>query len=187
MGLINTGGSHASRGTATIGADTHFRRGIAALNGRDAARAAAHFEEAICAERLAGAIRPRARFLSYYGLSRALANGATRESIQACELALARDSLDPTMHLNLARVYLVAHRTSRALEILERACSLHPGDLALESLLARVDRRLPPVIVGLGRDHPVNRVLGRVRTGFRGNGRAEWDLRRAFRRGAALS
>ena len=42
---------------ATISAETHFRKGMAALNARDAARAATHFEEAICAERLRGAIR----------------------------------------------------------------------------------------------------------------------------------
>jgi len=171
----------------TIGADTHFRRGMAALNARDAARAATHFEEAICAERLRGAIRPRARFLSYYGLGRALANGATREAIQACELAVARDSFDPTLQLNLARVYLLAHRTSRALEILERALSLHPGDRALEALLARVDRRACRVVIGLKRDHLLNRTLGRVRAGFHRHRRANWDLGRAFRRGAALS
>jgi len=171
----------------TVSADTYFRRGIASLNARDAARAATHFEEAICAERLKGAIRPRARFLSYYGLSRALANGATREAIQACELALARDSFDPTLHLNLARVYLLAHRMARALEVLERSRSLHPGDRAIESLLARVDRRHPPIIPGLGRDHLCNRLLGRVRMGLHRRRAADWDLRRAFRQGAALS
>lgn len=171
----------------SVSADTHFRRGIAALNARDAARAATHFEEAIYAERLQGAIRPRARFLSYYGLSRALTNGATREATQACELAVARDSFDPTLHLNLARVYLLAHRKSRALEVLERARSLHPGHPALEGLLARVDRRARPVFDSLGRDHGVNRLFGRVRTGFRRRAGAEWDLGRAFRKGAALS
>jgi predicted Zn-dependent protease len=171
----------------TLSADSHFRRGIAALNARDAARAASHFEEAIYAERLRGAIRPRARFLSYYGLSRALTNGATREAIQACELAVARDSFDPTLHLNLARVYLLAHRKSRALDVLERARRLHPGHAALEALLAKVDRRCRPVVVGLGRNHTVNKVLGRVRTGLRRRARTEWDLGRAFRKGAALS
>jgi len=171
----------------TVSADGQFRKGMAALNARDATRAVTFFEEAICTERLSGAIRPRARFLSYYGLARALANGATREAVQACELAVARDSFDPTLHLNLARVYLLAHRTTRALEILERARRLHPGDRALESLLARVDRRAAPTLTGLDRDHPLNRFLGRVRGSFRRNGRAEWDLRRAFRRGAALS
>ena len=171
----------------SVSADTHFRRGIAALNSRDAARAATHFEEAVYAERLRGAIRPRARFLSYYGLSRALTNGATREAIQACELAVARDSFDPTLHLNLARVYLLAHRTTRALEILERALSLHPGDRALEALLTRVDRRAHPVVGRMHRDSVLNRALGRVRAGFHRNGRAKWDLGRAFRRGAALS
>jgi hypothetical protein len=39
----------------------------------------------------------------------------------------------------------------------------------------------------LGRDHALNRLLGRVRTGFRRRAQAEWDLRRAFRKGAALS
>ena len=174
-------------GMTSVSADTHFRRGIAALNERDSARAATHFEEAIYAERLQGAIRPRARFLSYYGLSRALTNGATREATQACEVAVARDSFDPTLHLNLARVYLLAHRKTRALEVLERARGLHPGHPALEALLKRVDRRSRPVVRKLGREHAFNRVLGRVRTGFQRRARSEWDLGRAFRKGAALS
>ena len=170
-----------------IGEETHFRRGIAALNARDASRAATHFEQAILAERLRGAIRPRARFLSYYGLGRALANGATREAIQACEIAVARDSFDPTLQLNLARVYLLARRMSRALQILERALTLHPGDPALKALLGRVNRRSRPVVARLNRDHILNRTLGRARAGFRRNGHSDWDLRRAFRKGAALS
>jgi tetratricopeptide (TPR) repeat protein len=159
---------------------------MAALKTGDAARAAANFEEALRADRIRGCLRPRGRFLSYYGLACALAGPPKRAAIQACELALARDSFDPRLHLNLGRVYLLARRRSRALAVLERGIRLHPGDAMISALLARVDRRKQPVIGSLGRDHPLNRAMGRARYTFRRPSDPDWDLRSSFRAGRGL-
>jgi len=148
-------------------AERSCRRGVAALNAGDAEEAARWFERAITVDRQRGMKRPRPRFVSFYGLALALAGKSRREAVQACELALARDSFDPKLHLNLARVFLLFQRTTRALEVLERGLKLHPGNVALSNLLRRADRRQPPTFPSLSRDHLLNRSLGRMRATFR--------------------
>jgi hypothetical protein len=159
---------------------------MVALKAGDARRAVANFEEAMRADRMRGTLRPRGKFLSYFGLAGALANSPSREHIQACELALARDSFDPRLHLNLARVCLLARKTTRALAILERGLRLHPGDRLMTSLLHRVDRRRQPVIGKLDRDHVLNRAMGRARYTFRRPTPPAFDLRSSYRRGQGL-
>ena len=134
-----------------------------------------------------GTVRPRVLFLSYYGLSRALSGTVDREAIQACELAVARDSFDARLHLNLGRAYLLAGRTTRALSILERAVRLHPGDRSLSSLLAKADRRSRPVVTAFGRDSLLNRCLGRVRHSLGGSSTKGWDLGHAYRQNGTLN
>ena len=168
--------------TDRAGPEVHYNRGMAALKVGDAARAMTHFEDAIHADRLRGNLRPRVLFLSYYGLSRALAGRTDHEAVQACELSVARDSFDPRLHLNLGRIYLLTKQRTRALAVLERGLQLHPGDKPLALLLTRVDRRSPPTVARLGRDHLLNRCMGRVRKTFGQGAREEWDFRRAYQR-----
>ena len=67
-----------------------------------------------------------------------------------------------------------------------RGIRLHPGDGMISALLARVDRRKQPVIGSLGRDHPLNRAMGRARYTFRRPTAPDWDLRSSFRAGRGL-
>ena len=168
------------------GPEVHYNRGMAALKAGEPSRAMTHFEDAIHADRLRGNLRPRVLFLSYYGLSRGLAGRPDREAVQACELSVARDSFDPRLHLNLGRVYLLARKQTRALAVLERGLQLHPGDKHLAALLDKVDRRSPPAVERLGRDHLLNRCVGRVRKTFTGATRGTWDFRRAYQRSREL-
>jgi tetratricopeptide (TPR) repeat protein len=178
------GGSQAR--DSRVGAAEYYRRGIASLRLGDGPRAAQYFKQAMQADRLRGNMRPRGRFLSYYGLACAVSGPAKRESIQACELALAWDSFDPRLHLNLARVLLLARRHTRALEVLERGLRLHPGDRLMITLRANVDRRKVPVISSLDRDHAVNRFLGRARYTFRRPESPTWELRRELAQGRGI-
>jgi tetratricopeptide (TPR) repeat protein len=173
-------------GSDRAGPEVHYNRGMAALKAGRPARAMGHFEDAIHADRLRGNLRPRVLFLSYYGLARALDGRADHEAVQACELSVARDSFDPRLHLNLGRVYLMAGKSTRALAVLERGLGLHPGDRPLASLLDKVDRRSPPTLTRLGRDHLLNRAIGRLRKSLGAAPRGQWDFRRAYLRSRSL-
>jgi hypothetical protein len=111
------------------------------------------------------------RFLSYYGLSRALAEGVSRESIEACERAAQWDDFDPDLMANLGWIYLLANRRTSALAALERGLRLDADNPRLRALLLRADRRSRPVLRRLPRSHALNRALGRLRRSLFGRGR----------------
>ena len=145
-------------------AEQHFRRGRALLERRPR-EAVVHLREAVEQEKRGGVLRPQMRYLSYYGLSQAMAKGGrpTRESVQSCEAAAAQDPHDPDLLLNLARVYLLATKKTRGLAMCEKGLRFFPDHRGFRSLLDEVDRRASPVVPLLGRDHPLNRSLGRLR------------------------
>lgn len=145
----------------------YFRRGLRAFREGRAARAREDFERAMSAEKRGGVVRPSMRSLSYYGLSRALAEGVSREALEACERAALWDDFDADLMANLGWIYLLANRRTSALAALERGLRLDSENRRLRALLARAERRSRPVLSMLPRAHPLNRVLGRLRRRFR--------------------
>jgi len=155
-------------------AENHFRRGLTALVDGDAAVAADYFQSAILTEVQRGVKRPQMRYLSYYGLSRAQAFGATPQAIQACETAARRDFFNPDLLLNLGRVYLLAGKTTKALSAFERGLGLAPTHRGLLAELTRIDRRAAPPLGLVSRSHPLNKWLGRLRSSLR-KGAPKWS------------
>ena len=150
-----------------LSAENQFRKGLQALVDGDTPAAAGFFHAAIQVERQRAVARPQMRYLSYYGLALAQANGATPEAIRACEAAARRDFFNPDLLLNLGRVYVLAGKTTRALSTFEQGLRLAPSHPALRAELARLDRRQQPPLAFLPRNHSVNRLLGRVRASLR--------------------
>jgi len=148
-------------------AENHFRRGLTALVDGDATAASDHFQSAILTEVQRGVKRPQMRYLSYYGLSRAQAFGATPQSVQACETAARRDFFNPDLLLNLGRVYLLAGKTTKALVAFERGLELAPGHKGLRAEFTKIDRRAAPPLGIVSRSHPLNKWLGRLRSSLR--------------------
>ena len=143
--------------------EEHFRLGRAALSKRRPREAAGHFQRAMHRERELGVLRPQMRYLSFYGLSMAAGHKPDRQAISCCEQAASHDETDVELLLNLARVYYLAALPTRALSAIERGLRVDPDNGGLRTLLLKVDRRAPPLVPGLGRDHPLNRSLGRLR------------------------
>lgn len=146
-----------------LSARNHFKTGLMAIvEGRheDAVR---EFRAAVEIERERHVRHPQLRYLSYYGLSLALADRPTAEAIRACETALRREPEQPEYYVNLARVLARAGRTTRALETIERGLAVDPSHRGLLAERGRLDRRRRPPIVVLDRSHPVNRWLGKLR------------------------
>ena len=143
--------------------EEHFQRGLQALAAGKPVRAVAHFQLAVETERGQAPVRAQMKYLSYYGFSLALAYKPTRESVAMCEEAAQEDSFDPELQANLGKVYLLAGKRSKALASIVRGIKLDPKHKRLKALLAKVDRRHPPLIPSLGRDHFINRTAGRLR------------------------
>ena len=141
-----------------------FLIGMIALSEGRHEDALANFQSALQLEGQRGAARRQMRYLSYYGLSSALANRPTPEAIQACELAARRDFCNAELQLNLGKVYMLAGKTTRALSALERGLKIAPESKSLRDEKTRADRRKRPTIPWLRRNHPLNCWLGRVRT-----------------------
>ncbi len=148
-------------------AENHFRKGLVALVDGNPGEAAVQFQSAIQIERQRAVATPQMRYVSYYGLSLARSRGPSAEAIQACEIAARRDFFNPDLLLNLGRVYLMAGKTTRALAAFERGLKLAPAHAALRAELAHADRRQPPPLSIVSRQHPFNRWLGKLRASFR--------------------
>ena len=148
-------------------AENAFRRGLRELVEGESLAAAESFQSAILIEVQQGVRRPQMRYLSYYGLARAQAHGATPQAIQACETASRRDFFNPDLLLNLAKVYLLAGKTTKALATFQRGLELAPQHKALLTEFGRVDRREAPPLALVKRSHPLNKMLGKLRSSLR--------------------
>jgi tetratricopeptide (TPR) repeat protein len=157
-----------------LSAENSFKRGLAALVDGDPAAAAAHFQAAILIEVQHGVKRPQMRYLSYYGLSRAQASGATPQTIQACETAARRDFFNPDLFLNLGRIYLLAGKTTKALTVFQRGLELAPRHKALLAEYRKIDRREPPPLAIVARSNPLNKALGKLRWSLRARASKKW-------------
>lgn len=148
-------------------ADALFRRGLAALNAERPGEALGHFRAAMLLEREHHVQRADSRYLSYYGLSLALAERPSPEAIRACETAVRLEPINPDMHLNLGRVYLLARKMTKALAVFEKGLSIAPAHPALQVQLQLADRRKRRALTFLSRTHALNRWLGRLRASLK--------------------
>jgi len=153
-----------------LSAENNFRRGLAALVDDNHRDAAVFFARAIEIQRQRAGDVPEPRYLSYYGFSLAKSRAVSREALDACARAAASGGPDPDLYLNLGRVYLLAGKTALALEAFSQGLRLVPGHAPLARELGRIDRRSAPVLPLLGRDHALNRYLGRLRAAVRRDG-----------------
>lgn len=151
---------------AILAADNCFKKGLTALAQGRPAEATAMFEAAMVIERERGVGRPQMRYLSYYGLGLAQSSRPTKEAIKACETAATRDFFNPDLFLNLGKVYLLAGKYTRAMQVFEHGLKIAPRHPALRAELERVDRRAKPPFPKLSRNHFLNRWFGMLRARF---------------------
>jgi tetratricopeptide (TPR) repeat protein len=147
-----------------LAAENCHKKGLVALAEGRPAEATAMFEAAMVIERERSVSRPQMRYLSYYGLSLAQSKRPSREAVKACETAAQIDFFSPDLLLNLGKVYLLAGKTTKALETFERGLRIAPRFKALQIELSKVDRRQPSPFPSLSRNHPINRWLGKIRS-----------------------
>jgi hypothetical protein len=104
-----------------------------------------------------------ATLLSYYGLCLGVRRGQIAQATQLCQVAIDREFYRPDFYLNLARVWMAGGSRRRAITALDLGLAVQPANRSLQHFRGMLGVRRPPVLRFLGRDHPINVALGRLR------------------------
>ena len=140
-----------------------FCRGLRAIERGAHLEALAYFEAAVQLARRLGAEAVPMKYLSYYGWSLAVCSDRLEEARDLCEAAVRCEFYNPDVYWNLGRVYLRSGDRSLAFDAFVRGLRLNPRHPGLVGELRRLGIRRRPVMRFFTRDHPVNRLLGRLR------------------------
>ncbi len=106
------------------------------------------------------------RFMSWYGLTLVLVEKNSNLGAQLCDQAL-RLGAAPELVLNAARVHLALNQRERVLQVVTQGLARWPDDPGLVAAREALGTRLRPALSFLSRHHPINRLLGRLRHGWR--------------------
>jgi hypothetical protein len=115
--------------------------------------------------------------MSWHGLSLVLVDHNSNLGALYCDEALRRAGTDADLLLNQARVYLALGQRERAVRAVQRGLICAPDHPGLRLAHASLGWRRKPVIPVLGRNHALNRLLGKLRHRLAGrSGGAEGEL-----------
>ncbi|GAB4225050.1 MAG: hypothetical protein Kow0062_27370 [Acidobacteriota bacterium] len=114
-------------------------------------------------QEIPGAPPQAALVTSWYGFLLGTVGGRPREGLRLCRQAAQQAFWEPRVYEHVARLELLAGSRRAALEAIHRGLQLAERDRELRSLRDSLGHRRPPPIGFLGRQHPLNVWLGRVR------------------------
>ena len=146
------------RGTGTQDSDAEelYKAGLFLLK-RDKVR------EALLAFKRALSIKGKEpKYMSYTGLCLAIAEGKMREAVLLCEKAVSMEFYRSELFLNLGRVYIAMGNRKKAHMAFRKGMALDRDNRSLRVELERMGFRKPPVFPFLDRQHPINKVAGKV-------------------------
>jgi Flp pilus assembly protein TadD len=134
-----------------------FKQGLQALKNGYPQKALIHMQTAFESE------KQNPFYLSFLGLSIARAQRRWDQAAELCEIAVQLRRSECQFHMNLAEVYALAGRREKALDTLDAALELFGRDQRLTRARSRVEKRRPPLLPFLTRNHFLNRAFGKVR------------------------
>jgi tetratricopeptide (TPR) repeat protein len=102
-------------------------------------------------------------YISFLGVSIARAQQNWARATELCDMAVQLNPKEIQFHLNLAEVYALADLREMALHKLDYALGLFGDDPRLKRARSKVEKRRTPVLPFFGRDHFLNRELGKLR------------------------
>ncbi len=102
-------------------------------------------------------------FMSFLGLSIARAQRKWDLASELCEMALQLKPKELQFYLNLGEVYAASGMRERALDKLDDALELFGDDARLRQARSKVQNRRNPILPFFGREHFLNRELGKLR------------------------
>jgi tetratricopeptide (TPR) repeat protein len=102
-------------------------------------------------------------YLSFLGLAIARAQRKWDQASELCEIAVQLKPTEIQFHLNLGEVYASAGQRERALDKLDDALELFGEDVRLMQARSKVQNRRATPLPFFGREHFLNRELGKLR------------------------
>lgn len=103
------------------------------------------------------------KVLSYGGLVVATEEGDIKTGLARCEHAVEMAFYDAQMYINLARLHERTGWKSQAAQVLRKGLRIDPGNEKLLIEINRVSPRTPDAIPALGREHVINKTIGKMR------------------------
>jgi Flp pilus assembly protein TadD len=143
--------------TGELNLTDEFTQGVKHLKNGYPKKAIIHFRRAFECE------NHNPYYLSFLGLSLAYAERKWREAAEMCQLAVQLRRKEMQFHLNLADVYSAEGRREKAKETLDVALQIFGNDERLMRARSFVEKRRANVLPFLGRNHFLNRELGKLR------------------------
>jgi Flp pilus assembly protein TadD len=155
MNIVSSAASAQS--TGELNPTDEFTQGVKLLKNGYPGKAIVHFRRAFECE------KQNPYYLSFLGLSLAYAERKWREATEMCELAVQLRKKEMQFHLNLADVYSAEGRREKAKDTLDAALHIFGNDERLVRARGLVEKRRSNVLPFLGRNHFLNRELGKLR------------------------
>lgn len=134
-----------------------FKQGLALLRDNFAIKALPHMKRAVELE------KNNPYYMSYLGVVLARSEQRWAEAEKLCDGAVRMKRNQAQLYLNLAEVYATAGRREDAVEALQAGLKFARRDVRLNIALNRLIRRRAPVFTFLGRRHPLNKSVGKLR------------------------
>jgi Flp pilus assembly protein TadD len=147
----------AAQSAPELNLTDEFTQGVKLLKNGYPKKAIVHFQRAFECE------KQNPYYLSFFGLSLAYAERKWKQATEMCELAVQLRRKEMQFHLNLADVYAAEGRREKAKDTLDTALQLFGNDERLVRARSLVEKRRSNVLPFLGRNHFLNRKLGKLR------------------------
>ncbi|HVS87334.1 MAG TPA: tetratricopeptide repeat protein [Candidatus Acidoferrum sp.] len=149
--------TESAKSTAELDHVAEFRQGLELLKNEYPQKALVRLRRAFECE------KHNPYYLSFLGLSIARAQRKWDQATELCEIAVQLRPKEIQFHLNLGEVYASSGRREKALDMLEAALKLFGEDARLKQARSKVENRRNPLVPIFGREHFLNRELGKLR------------------------
>jgi len=146
-----------TKGTAEFDPMVEFKEGVELLKNEYPQKALVRFRRAFECE------KHNPYYISFLGLSIARAQRKWDQASELCEIAVQLKPTEVQFHLNLGEVYASAGLREKALDKLDDALERFGDDMRLTQARSKVENRRAPVLPLIGREHFLNRELGKLR------------------------
>jgi len=98
---------------------------------------------------------------SYMAYCLAKSQGRTQVAAKTCIESIRREPDNPTHYLLLGRIHLLNNDKIKAVKVLRQGANINK-DQRIINEISKLGLRKAPVIKSLKRNHPVNRILGKI-------------------------
>ena len=134
-----------------------FKEGVELLKNEYPQKALVRFKRALECD------KHNPYYMSFLGLSIARAQRKWDQAFELCEMAVQLKPKEIQFYLNLGEVYAASGLREKALDKLDGALEIFGEDARLKQARSKVQNRRNPILPFFGREHFLNRELGKLR------------------------